>query len=169
MGYGVGGGGVGVDSVVRVGGSTGGPPVPGSASSAPAAMAIGATGSAAGATGSAAGATGSAAGANRSAIEGWRAIEPPATEPPATDPPASDPPGGCRLASDGADLAAFSSRICAGSQLLRSAAAGYAADRSVRNWVAVGLRLGSRDRLRLISGLRLSGTWSVFGLPCTTR
>src|SRR5690348_304729 len=115
-------------------------------------MAIGATGSASGATGSAAGATGSA-------IEGGRAIEA----------PASDPPGGCRLASDGADLAAFSLRICAGSQLLRSAAAGKAADRSVRNWVAVGLRLGSRDRLRLISGRKLSGTLSMFGLPCTTR
>ena len=167
MGYGVDGGigvGVGVDSAVRVRGSTGGPSVPGSASSAPAAMAIGATGSAAGATGSAAGATGSAADANGSAIEGWRAIEPPATEP-----PASDPPGGRRLASDGELLAVFSSKICAGSQLVRSAAAGYAADRSVRNWVAVGLRLGSRDRLRLISGLRFSGTWSVFGLPCTTR
>ena len=135
-------------------------------------MAIGATGSAAGATGSATGATGSA-------IEGWPALEPPAAEPPATDPPAMDPPATeppasepprrCRLASDGALLAAFSSRICRGSQSVRSAAAGYAADRSVRNWVAVGRRLGSRDRLRFISGRRLSGTLSVFGLPCTTR
>ena len=127
-----------------------------------------------GATGSATGATGSATGASGSAIEGWPAIEPPATEPPAieppaTEPPASEPPGRCRLASDGAPLAAFCSRTGVGSQLVRSAAAGYAADRSVRNWVAVGRRLGSLDRLRLISGRRLSGTLSVFGLPCTTR
>src|SRR5215472_3327354 len=163
------------------------PPGAGSSRTDPAAMAIGATGSATGATGSIAGATGSA-------IEGWPATdlpateppateppateppateppatEPPATEPPATDPPASEPPGGCRLASDGAILAAFWSRICAGSQLVRSAAEGYAADRSVRNWFAVGRRLGSRDRLRFISGRRLSGTLSMFGLPCTTR
>ena len=130
-------------------------------------MAIGATGSATGATGSATGATGSA-------IEGWPAIEapaaaPPAMDPPATEAPACEPPRRCRLASDGVLLAAFSSRICRGSQSVRSAAAGYAADRSVRNWVAVGRRLGSRDRLRLISGRRFSGTLSVFGLPCTTR
>ena len=50
----MGGGGVGVDSEVRVGGSNVAlPPGPASASIAPAAMAIGATGSAIGATGSA--------------------------------------------------------------------------------------------------------------------
>src|SRR4029077_20284666 len=137
VGYGVGGGGVGVDSEVRVcGWSMALPPGAGSASRAGAAIAIGATGSAAGATGSAAGATGSA-------IEGWPAIEPPAREPPAKDPPATEPaaseepPGRCQLGSDGAPLAPRCSWICAGSQLARSAAAGYAADRSVRNWVAV--------------------------------
>src|SRR6516162_10073563 len=144
------------------------PPGAGSPCTDSADMAIGATGSATGATGSIAGATGSA-------IEGWPAADLPAadlpatdlpaTEPPATDPLGSEPPGGCRLASDGAVLAAFWSRICAGSQLVRSAAEGYAADRSVRNWVAVGRRLGSRDRLRLISDRRLSGTLSMFGLP----
>src|SRR6266566_812536 len=162
----VGGGGVGGDSVVRVGGSIVAlPPVAGSASIASAAMAIGAIASAAGATGSA------IAGSYRSAPEP-PAPEPPATEPPASEPPASEPllgAGGCRLASTGAVPAADGSRIRAGSQLLRSAADGYAADRSVRNWVAVGLRLGSRDRLRLISGRRLSGTLSMLGLPCTTR
>ena len=77
--------------------------------------------------------------------------------------------GRMQALSAGAVPAADGSRIRAGSQLLRSAAEGYAADRSARNWVAVGLRLGSLDRLRLISGRRLSGTLSMFGLPCTTR
>src|SRR6185437_7164068 len=130
VGYGVGGGGVGVDREVRVcGWSRASPPGVGSSRREPAAMAIGATGSAAGATGSATGATGSA-------IEGWPAIEPPATEPPAMDPPAAEPPASepprrCRLASDGALLAAFSSRICKGSQSVRSTAAGSAAERSL--------------------------------------
>jgi hypothetical protein len=93
-----------------------------------------------------------------------------ATEPPAMEPPAIElGAGGYKLMSDGADPAVDGSRIRAGSQSARSAAEGYAADRSARNWVAVGLRLGSLDRLRLISGRRLSGTLSIFGLPCTTR
>ena len=71
--------------------------------------------------------------------------------------------------SAGAVPAADGSRSRAGSQSVRSAAEGYAAVSSVRNSVAVGLRLGSLDRLRLISGRRLSGTLSMFGLPCTTR
>ena len=143
------GGGVCEDNDVRVGGSTEAlPPLPGSAPMASAASAIGAIASAADGTGSA------RAGSYLSA-----------TEPSAIEPGA----GGCRLMSDWADPAADGSRIRAGSQLARSAAEGYAADRSVRNWVAVGLRLGSLDRLRLISGRRLSGTLSIFGLPCTTR
>src|ERR1019366_4260889 len=56
-----------------------------------------------------------------------------------------------------------------GGQSVRSAGGGGAPDRPARNSVAVGRRLASRDRLRLISGLRLSGTWSMFGLPWTTR
>ena len=57
------------------------------------------------------------------------AIEPPATA------------ACCRLMSVGPGPAADGSRIRAGSQLVRSAAEGYAADSSARNSVAVGLRL----------------------------
>ena len=155
----VGGGEVCEDSDVRVGDSTGAlPSGAGAAATASAASAIGAMASGTGGTGSA------IAGPNRPATE------PPATEPPATEPPGSElGAGGYGLLSEGAGAAADGSRTRAGSQLLRSAAEGYAADRSVRNWVAVGLRLGSLDRLRLISGRRLSGTLSIFGLPCTTR
>ena len=71
--------------------------------------------------------------------------------------------------SVGPDPAADGSMSRAGSQLVRSAAEGYSADSSERNSLAVGLRLASLDRLRLISGRRFSGTWSMFGLPCTTR
>ena len=119
------------------------PPVGGSWL-ASAASAIGASASAAGGTGSA------MAGSNLSAME------PLATEPPPIELPLAA--GGCRLASAGAPAVADGSSIRAGSQSVRSAAEGYASDSSVRNWVAVGLRLGSRDRLRLISGRRLSGT-----------
>ena len=127
-----------------------------------------------GSAASAIGAMASPADGTGSAIAGlnWSATEPPAAEPPATEPPAAEPPlaaGGCPLTSAGAAPAADGSRSRAGSQLDKSAAEGYAAERSARNWVAEGLRLGSRDRLRLISGRRLSGTLSIFGLPCTTR
>ncbi len=173
----MGGGGVGGDSVVRVGGSTMALlPVAGSLGSPP--NAIGAIASDPGATGSA------TAGSYLSAIDP-PGIDPPDSDPPDSDPPDRDPPdrdppgmdppaselaaGGCRLASPGPGPAAAGSRICGGSQLLRSAAAGYAADRSARNSAAVGRRLGSLDRLRLTSGRSGSGMLSMFGLPCTTR
>ena len=60
-------------------------------------------------------------------------MDPPAIDPPATEPPASELPGaiGCRLPSAGA--LAFWSRTGVGSQSVRSAAEGNAADRSARN------------------------------------